>query len=179
MKPNNFLKVVSTIRKTGLPDDVKEIARTFINQDKMDSGQALKAAFKLSGVEPNKVQKYALDLLANPNALNVASWMHGAPKAYSTSKGMSNRLVMDDMMRKDVIKSAKHIIKPKMKKGELDPEREKQLKILEAANQISINRRRATPEEAKVIIKTKKQELATSGNTLKQLKILQALGLVD
>jgi len=92
MKPDNFIKVVSQIRKVGIPKDVQEIAKTFINNDKMDQGEALAAAFKLADVKPNSVQKYAIDILANPQAYNYGYQVYGYPRALANSRGVINAM---------------------------------------------------------------------------------------
>jgi hypothetical protein len=92
MKQDNFIKLIASIRKVGIPEDVKNFAKTFINTDKIDQSEALTAAFKLARVEPNSVQKYAIDILSNPNAYNYGSLVYGYPRALANSRGVINAM---------------------------------------------------------------------------------------
>jgi len=137
MKQDNFIKVVSSIRKVGIPNDVQEIAKTFINKDKMDQGEALAAAFKLSNVEPNSVQKYAIDILANPQAYNYGSLVYGYPRALANSRGVINAMETNSnftIKKLPLMNLMKDYDKIKMAKRDLSARGNtvKQTKILEA-----------------------------------------------
>ena len=85
-KVERFMTVVNAIRKSPLPEDVLDMAKTFLHTDKRPAHEALVTAYKLAGKEIPSVHKLAIDELAKGHKITPANY-----KFYTEGRTINDR----------------------------------------------------------------------------------------